>query len=67
MADSHAGRKWDPRTDRIAGERDRPGARPYTDGPQAEADALIEKLTYLMDRSIPIGGGYSIGIDRSIR
>jgi hypothetical protein len=44
-------------------DRDIPRARPYTDGRQAAADELIEKLSYLMDRSIPIGGGYSIGLD----
>jgi hypothetical protein len=44
-------------------ERDYPKARPYKDSQQAAADALIERLAYIMDRSIPIGGGYSIGLD----
>lgn len=49
--------------DRTFGDRDIPRARPYVDSRQAAADEVIEKLAYLMDRSIPLGGGYSIGLD----
>jgi hypothetical protein len=44
-------------------DSDLPRPRPYTDSRQAAADELIEKLAYWMDRSIPLGGGYSIGLD----
>lgn len=30
---------------------------------QAATDDIIERLSWLMDRSIPLGGGYSIGLD----
>jgi hypothetical protein len=48
---------------RAASDHDIPRARPYVDSRQQAADDTIEKLAYLMDRSIPIGGGYSIGLD----
>src|SRR5687767_3808659 len=63
MADLHAGRARRSRADRSVGNSDIPRPRVYKDDRQAAADALIEKVTWLMDRSIPIGGGYSIGLD----
>src|SRR4051794_41659668 len=38
------------------------GSRPLS-GSQAAAHNWIEKLSWLMDNSIPIGGRYSIGLD----
>jgi len=39
----------------------RPGAN--FSGRPHPADAVIERLAWLMDNSIPIGGGYRIGLD----
>src|SRR5919107_596219 len=63
MADLHAGRSWGSGADRVVGDSNIPRPRIYKDPRQAAADALIERVTWLMDRSIPIGGGYSIGLD----
>ena len=52
-----------PASPRTLSDRDIPRARPYVDSERQAADELIEKLAYLMDRSIPLGGGYSIGLD----
>jgi hypothetical protein len=63
MADLHAGRGWAGDNPHAVGDRDIPRPRIYKDSRQQAADDLIEKLSWLMDRSIPIGGGYSIGLD----
>lgn len=51
-------RTYDSRFDRVAGE-----TRGSADSSRESADQMIEKLSWLMDRSIPLGGGYSIGLD----
>jgi len=56
---------------RIDGRSERPGAGSAGDRPRVDysgaaphpADEMIERLAWLMDNSIPIGGGYRIGLD----
>lgn len=40
-----------------------PSSSGWRTAKQAQADETIEKISWLMDRSIPLGGKFSIGLD----